>query len=51
MEDAQFASRRLKTLLPRLQQRFAKVSAQETYDAWVVEHECVKHKVDDAGSR
>jgi hypothetical protein len=48
MEDAQFASRRLKTLLPRLQQRFAKVSAQETYDAWVVEHERVKHKVDDA---
>jgi hypothetical protein len=42
MDDAQFASRRLKTLLPRLQARFAKVSAQEDYDGWVSDYERVK---------
>jgi hypothetical protein len=42
MDDAQFASRRLKTLLPRLQRRFTKVSDQEAYDRWVSDYERVK---------
>jgi hypothetical protein len=42
MEAAEFARDRLKTVFPRLQSCFDKVSAQETYDAWIVEYERVK---------
>jgi hypothetical protein len=48
MEDADFARDRLRNLLPRLRQRFVKVSAQEAYDAWGLEYDRVKPQVDGA---
>jgi hypothetical protein len=44
MEDAAFAADRLKTLLPKLQQRYRAVSAHETYTAWAATFDALKPK-------
>ena len=42
MEDAEFCRDRLKTVLPRLQQRCSEVRSQEAYAHWEVDYEDVK---------
>jgi hypothetical protein len=46
MEGAAFTRDRLRTVLPRLQQRFSEVEAHERYERWVVGYEKVKAEHD-----
>jgi hypothetical protein len=46
MKAAAFTRDRLRTVLPRLQQRFSEVQAHEAYAHWVVDYEQVKAKHD-----
>jgi hypothetical protein len=48
MEAAAFTHDRLRTVLPRLQQRFSKVRAAEEYARWVVDYEQAEAKRDAA---
>jgi hypothetical protein len=48
MEDAEFRRDRLRTVLPRLQQRFSVVEAHERYERWLKDYERVKDKRDAA---
>ena len=51
MEDAQFACDRLRTALPRLQESFNKVAAEEAYNNWVITaYEPVKAERDGAAA-
>jgi hypothetical protein len=48
MQVAEFSRDRLRTLLPKLQERHQQVAAQENYNRWVVDHDRVKEDVDEA---
>jgi hypothetical protein len=49
MENAEFAVQRLRTLLPRLQQRHRQVAGAEEYAAWAVTFDALKPKHAAAG--
>ncbi len=51
MEDAQFAATRLRTLLPRLQQRLAEVAAAEELAQWEAERARVQAMVEAAAEK
>src|SRR5262245_13282144 len=51
MEDAAFACDRLRTVLPRLRDRLAKVTAQEKYGSWLVDYERVRTRRDDLAAQ
>jgi hypothetical protein len=42
MEDARFRATRLHNLLPRLQERFEKLSLDERYAEWVTQYQAIK---------
>jgi hypothetical protein len=46
LADAEFCRDRLRTVLPRLQQRFSEARSEEEYARWVVDYEEVKTKRD-----
>src|SRR5450631_672279 len=46
MQKVEFSRDRLRTALPRLQQRFSEVRSEEEYARWVVGYEEVKTKRD-----
>ena len=51
MEDAAFACDRLRTVLPRLQENFSKIAAEEAYNDWVINaYEPVKAERDAAAA-
>jgi hypothetical protein len=51
MEDAKFRATRLRNLLPRLQERFDKVSLDEQYAAWRPQFEAIKAERDAANAK
>ena len=51
VQSAEFARDRMKTVLPRLHERFDKVAARERFDAWKPKYQAAKSKRDELAAK